>query len=504
MFRDRYISPSPDRLDANLTIDGLSSYEIDNVQAYILSFFPEYDLSSAQAFMQGFYPPANVTSDHALSPMNLLVNGTMMDYPLGGYQYPQILTASLLDPNYIFIAGDVNCSAHVDAASDYFNSPTFSQTKAASQGFYSSFQSTVFDGVFPDGQVSYDQAYEIFEYLNYGFTHNQTIKQALSTADLGTARSLADQWMYAINGNSSSNSTLNAARTIAGQTMAAQAGQLLLSNVETQGIANKISFLFGSFEPIMAFASLAQLPLANKAFYGIPNVGSSMVFEMYSIGHNSSQGYPDFYSLNVRFLFRNGTDPSSPLTMYPLFGRSDTQGDLSLQDFLTSLEDISTSWPGDWCSTCHSENNSVFCPFYSGYIPPTSINSHQKSSTSIKPAVAGVIGAVVTLGVIGLALAAAVLLGGVRFSRIKTRRRSDLGGFKAGEKLASDPDLPVAKGVAGASVVKNGKDRISSWELAENARAKEANARDTCQPSFEADDLDNHLSKEPTKIEERV
>lgn len=90
--------------------------------------------------------------------------------------------------------------------------------------------------------------------------------------------------------------------------MAAQAIQLLINNIETKGTASKLSIPFDSFEPMVAFAALAQLPQANTNFYGLPEYGSSMIFELFSSGSNSNLTYPNINDLLVRFLFRNGTE----------------------------------------------------------------------------------------------------------------------------------------------------------------------------------------------------
>lgn len=88
-----------------------------------------------------------------------------------------------------------------------------------------------------------------------------------------------------------------------------------------------------------------------------------------------------------------------------------------------------------------------------------SIQAPPKSK--MNPAVAGIMGAIITLSIAGLMLGLAILLGGVRFYRLKTKAMSELGGFKAVETLASDPDLPAKDGV-GATVIGKDIGRVSS------------------------------------------
>lgn len=48
--------------------------------------------------MQGLYPPT------ILEPESYLSNSTYLQYPLGGYQYPNIGTVNALDFDYIWYA----------------------------------------------------------------------------------------------------------------------------------------------------------------------------------------------------------------------------------------------------------------------------------------------------------------------------------------------------------------------------------------------------------------
>lgn len=509
-FRDRYVASKMN--ESNLAINGLSKDELDNAQVSSMSTSGEFIVASAQAFMQGLYPPLNISSRTLLNPMSVLANGSIIDFPLDGYQYPQIYTASPLDPNSIYVAGAFNCPVYDDAAMGYVISQESKQTKSATMGFYNSLEMTVLTGVFEKSEVNYDEAYLIYDYLNYGYTHNQTVKKQLSEADLLRAKALANQWIYATNGKTSATGSETDIRTVSGRTMAVQAIGLLINNIETKGTANKLNILFGSFEPMIAFAALAQLPQANTNFYGLPEYGSSMAFELFSSGSDSTLTYPNTDDLMVRFLFRNGTESTSNLEVYNLFGRNDAQKTLSLKDFLALMHDLTLPSVGDWCNTCQSGNVSIFCASFgnstlSGSGGSFSIQASHKSN--MNPAVAGVIGAIVGLSLVGLMLGLAILAGGVRFYRSKPKRMSKLGGFKAGEKLASDPDLHATNGV-GATVVGKDDGRVSSWELREHNHAKETNIsssaipESTARPSFEADDLDISPSLEPTKIDERV
>lgn len=518
-FRNRYVAPRDDNATSSSAMNGISKYEIDSTQVFTMCMADEYIATSAQAFLQGLYPPLNISSNTtAKNSASILANGSNIDYPLGGYQYSQIYTVGEVDLNSIYLAGEINCPAYSASASAYFDTPEFKETEAATQDFYNSFEALILAGELPESFVGYQNAYAIFDYLNYGYAHNKTIKDHLSADDLTRARILADQWVYAINGNVTVNGATSGVNvrtfsTISGQTLVAEVLRLLFNNIRSEGVDDKLNLLFGSFEPMIAFAALAHLPNINATFYGLPSYGSSMVFELFSVGGNSSESYPDPEDLKVRFLFRNSTDPSSELIPYPLFGHGPSQTVLSFQDFLQSMENNMLASVGDWCNVCNS--TSVFCAYFADGTTNNgtdngSGSSPQKVKGSMRPVVAGVIGAIIALFLAGLVLAAVMLIGGVRFYRSKAKRRSELGGFKGGKKLASDQDLALQKDFLGATAINKGNERAGSWELEENGKSKKASVGNLQKlniprrTSYEDDDGAVSPLDEPVKVDERI
>ncbi|KAI9779290.1 MAG: hypothetical protein M1835_004745 [Candelina submexicana] len=512
-FRSRYITPLSGSTDGsvvtNSSIMGISPRTINNSQIYAASLVDEYVVNSAQAFLQGLYPPANVTDVNAAQ--SILANGSVTVNPLGGYQYAQLATASPNDPAVIWLAGNVNCPQYDVSGTNYFGSQAFTSIQQSTRAFYTGLEASMLEGILPDSSVGFYNAYGIFDYANYGYNHNSSIHGSLSTADLQKLRLLADQKQFALNGDltASGKTQGDQIRAISGRTLAGRILGLMLGNIETEGSNNKISAMFGSYEPFLAFFSLAQLSSFDPNFSGIPDYGSSMVFELFSVGDNgTSKTYPDESELKVRFLFRNGTGDGSQLVAYPLFGRGRSQTVMSLNDFFAGMKKIMIPSVGSWCYTCSSQ--SLFCSAYAnrtGYLSGYGDDNESNSSGGgMAPPVAGVIGAVVTLAVTAIAVAAAMLLGGVRFHRSSAKRRSELGGFKAGEKLASDPDLTSgAKGGAGASVTDKGHERIGSWELADKKKTDEGELGNPSRSMPKDDDeLSINPFDDPVKADERV
>jgi len=527
-FRDRYINPPSGSSSTNTAIQGISQFQLDVDQLTMISTADQFIVAGAQAFMQGLYPPLQQSSNLTFINSNSeLSNGSNIDFPFNGYQYPQIYTASDLDLNSIWIAGEINCPEYTSSRQDYFISPEYENTQTSTAGFYSSLQSKFLEGVFSDSSVGYFDAYYIWDYLQYGATHNTSVSKHISPDELFQARVLADQWVFAMNGNTTASGITpgDSIRAVAGRTLATEVLEALYTNINSQGQLNKMTMMFGSFEPMVSFAALARLASQmNSDFYGQPQLGSSMVFELFSMvpgnGSNASTSYPDTKDLNVRFLFQNGTGSSAELISFPLFGRGPSQISMVLDDFINGMSEFTMDSVESWCDACQSF--SVFCPAFSDENTDNSTtdgddsgsDSGSKSHHRVSAAVGGVIGAVVTLAVIGLVAAAVMLLGGFRVYRQHTKKRSDLNGFKGGEKLASDQDLTLPKGGAGASVTPagpaRGHERVGSWELKSQRMAEEAQMgrlgpdATPGRPSFEDDDLRVMPSAQPVKTHDAV
>lgn len=108
MFRARYltninITDADDTVAAHATIEGLGPVAIDNTKISIIANNDVYVSTSAIAFMQGLYPPAQAFADSAGGVQTAyLANHTLVDWPLDGYQYPDMDILSVLDPNSVW------------------------------------------------------------------------------------------------------------------------------------------------------------------------------------------------------------------------------------------------------------------------------------------------------------------------------------------------------------------------------------------------------------------
>jgi hypothetical protein len=227
---------------------------------------------------------------------------------------------------------------------------------------------------------------------------------------------------------------------------------------------------------MMALFSLLDLPNINEDFKYIPPYASAFAFELFSYeNETTSNTYPDTNSLWVRFLYINGSlsdDNGSPsIQSYPIFSRGPSETDMRWNDFFSNMLDIGLENVGTWCMLCNA--NAVFCPALTGENSSSGSSSTLHKNSNVTPQVAGVIGAAVTLGTVGILLALAMVVGGIRFRRNDKSKKHDLGGFKGSAKLASDADLHLPKNAAPVGIVatevasepKRGHERVGSWEM---------------------------------------
>lgn len=362
----------------------------------------------------------------------------------------------------------MGCTKYTESLLNFRNDEDVASAYTDSLDFYHSMWEQVFQDVIPQSMANFYNAYSLYDYARYRFNHNDENGTNITSNEIDTLALLAASEQRSRNANLTASGTQQGdmIRAIAGRTMAAKVLAWFNDNIRTQGTSNKLSLAFTAVEPFVAFFSLSKLVKgpAKDTFLALPNPGAAMVFELYSIDGNASE-YPSMDDLWVRFLYRNGTDPDAALVQYPLFGNGNSQDSMQYSDFIHAIQNIDVSGESEWCKMCDSFT--IYCLGLKsnsdgGVVgSPTGPSGSRRSSRGMNPAVAGVIGALVTASVLGLALLALSFLGCVGFRRRGSdaaHRNSSLGGFRGAEKMASDADLSYAKGGSR-------HERTGSWEL---------------------------------------
>lgn len=116
-FRARYIPDGVDDSDyediQKAYVQDLKPDVINNDEIDIISQPDAWVSGGALAFMQGFYPAAPNAYDNSTGgeeiAMNLVSSDNKTEYPLNGYQYPNIQTPSVFDPGSIAYASRLLC-----------------------------------------------------------------------------------------------------------------------------------------------------------------------------------------------------------------------------------------------------------------------------------------------------------------------------------------------------------------------------------------------------------
>jgi prostatic aicd phosphatase len=377
-WRSRYLVSS-----SKHQILGINESTYDPVHLYAITPDIPILVMSGQAFLQGLYPLQD-------SNMEKLSDGSAVRAPLVGYQYPALHTITSDSPQIIWLRGDDACPAYDDASERVEDTSGYKSIERGSRDFYMSFYRKIFAGVLPQSDMTYHSAYNIYDYVNTGVVHNETIAKAVSPFQLYELRTLADSSEWSRNGGITSTDDPLA---IAGRTIVAKILAQLDALISSKGTKNKLSLILGSYDKFLALFSLLSLTDADISFFTIPNYAATMSFELVSYDSPlKKEIFPTEESLYVRFLFRNGTDSAGVLT-YPLFGRTNGTTVMPWVEFKTHMESVSIEGVEEWCQYC--ESTADFCKQYTSH----RLNSQAIASDSKKLGVteAGVVGAVCAL-----------------------------------------------------------------------------------------------------------
>jgi prostatic aicd phosphatase len=397
-YRERYVDEGASNKILNISSDKA-------VTSQIWASAPDQGIlyQTATDFLQGLYPPLNELNTQLST--ETLTNGTEVMSPLNGYQFILIHGEDTTTPDTIWIKGDDQCPTYDTAYDTYHDSVEYQETLNATGSFYQKFIPLLGDIMGPEN-VSYVHAYDVFDLLNVGSIHNESVAENLEAADLDRLRYLANHWEW----NHNYNQTMPD-RSIGGMTLAGGALRQLQEVVKGKAKI-KFNLMAGSYDTQMAFYGLTNLTAASPDFFGLPNYAGSMAFEVFSEEDNATAfpANPD-KDLRVRFLFKNGTTDDE-LTPFPLFGGSELS--LPYGEFVSELSSRSIVEVNEWCTLCQSDAGFCYEALHgsddssSGSTAPSTTAS--SGGSGLSNAAAGGIGAGVTLGVVGIIGALAWLL----------------------------------------------------------------------------------------------
>jgi prostatic aicd phosphatase len=399
-YRERYLESTSEH-----QILGISEDEYKSSQIYASAPDQSVLMNTATAFLQGLYPPlGDVAPDVASTTLN---DGTNSTSPLDGYQYVVLHGIADNSPDTIWIKGDDACPLYKNASKAFESSEVFAARDEATRDFYNGFYDILAKGVYnikPEN-MTYKNAYNIFDLINVARIHNESSAALdVSDEDMLQLRTLADSAELGLNWNATQPD-----RAIGAQTLMGAVVSQLNETIATSGKL-KFSLFAGSYDTFLAFFGMAGLLDVSPDFYGLPDYASTMSFELFT--EDDVDEFPEDpdASLRVRWLFRNGTD--GELTNFPLFGSG--EDDLPWTQFKSEMDNIAISDVGTWCERCGAEEED-FCAAYATHDGGDEDVEASGNRGGMSNAVAGVIGAMVTLGVVAIA-------GGIAFVVVRKRR----------------------------------------------------------------------------------
>ncbi|KAL4914643.1 histidine phosphatase superfamily [Aspergillus aurantiobrunneus] len=395
-YHDRYINASSSEY-----IDGISE-DVVNLSQLTASAPADAVLqNSATGFLQGVYPPVGSASSQELA------DGTTVESPLNGYQ---LIPLSLIDSgasseDSTWLQSTTDCQNAIVSSNNYYSSELYNNLLDSTKDFYQSLSSLI-NTSFAESEMSFKNAYSIYDYLNVGSIHNTS--NTPTDAQLHQAFLLANIEQYNLAYNSS-----ETIRAVAGSTLAAEM-LMGLNETVTSGGKVKLHVEFGSYGTFLSYFGLAQLPAADIAFTGIPDYASSMVWEL--VTNSTLDSFPGPEDISVRFAFHNGTlTGSSSPTEYPLYGQSSAT--IPWSTFVEQTEKIAIMTTSQWCEACGNTDGQCASSDDTSEPGSASADSASGNNGGISKAVAGVIGAMVTLAVILGLEALFLLVGGFRITK---------------------------------------------------------------------------------------
>jgi acid phosphatase len=395
-FHHRYISSTSQN-----NIEGISSSVVNLAQISASAPQDTVIQSSGQAFLQGLYPPIGSAANETLR------NGSVVYSPLSGYQLiplSDVKSGSSSEDN-TWLQSTSDCSNAEVSSNDYYYSTSYQQLLSSTSSLYESLASDLNNSISSSG-LSFKNAFTIWDLLNVASIHNAS-SSIPSDEVMQELLVLANTQQFNLAYNSS-----EPIRAVAGMTLASEVLSALNQTI-TSGGKSKLNIQFGAYASFLSYFGLAGLT-NDVDFTGMPVYASSMTWEL--VTNASGTGMPSESDINVRFLFHNGTsiEGTTELQTYPLFGQSATE--IPWTQFVDSTKKFAITSQSQWCQACG--NSTGICSSGSG--PTTSASSSDSSSNGMSLAVAGVIGAMVTLGVLAGLTALLLLVFNLRLVRKTT------------------------------------------------------------------------------------
>ncbi|KAK4133047.1 phosphoglycerate mutase-like protein [Trichocladium antarcticum] len=343
-FRNRYLTGSSHGDRMPIDVESINGSHLG-----VASSANSYTTESAAAFVQGFHPRLPVA------------NGSVLNDSHRVYEHPDTrIIYTCLDQDSIWIQGGAGCRKHEDSLLDFERDYAVSSFDRDHKAFYQSLWDRVFCEAFPRARTNFYNAYDLYDYAAFRWNHDNETRSLMTAGELARLRLLAstEQRLRHANLSHSEGTDGDQTHAIAGRTLAGRVVHLFSQNIDSRGERNKLSLVFTSHEPFLAFFALADLSASSGLFTQLPHHGATMTFELFSTArHSNETAYPATDALRARFLYRNSTNPRTPFETHPIFGHADSC--MPFARFKTAMSDVGVGDAATWCRVCASR--SCFC-----------------------------------------------------------------------------------------------------------------------------------------------
>ncbi|KAL1744077.1 histidine phosphatase superfamily [Schizophyllum fasciatum] len=341
---------------------------------------------SAVSLMQGLYP--NTTAYNTT-----LANGTTIIGPLGGYQYIPI--ESVEPENDITLEGWTSCGAFSDWTYEFYNSSAFQQKASDNDGFLNDLPPYL------DGRpVQLQNMWNIFDFMNVNWIHNEQFAQVVPEEYLARARDLANYHEYGV----FTSPEVDGIGNIAGRTVLPNILDGFASIVD-ESDATQFVYIGVSYKPFLSLFNMTQAAEMHSNLEAIVNYAAAVVFE---VRETSSGDHV------LRFNFKNGTDDND-FTTYTILGQD---GDVPLSTFIDKLAPAAINTTADWCQACGNTKDRG-C----GALTRAANQAVAAHSDRISPVGAGFLGAGLTIAVMLAMFAVLMFMGVLTLGRKGTSKR---------------------------------------------------------------------------------
>jgi len=362
---------------------------------------------SSIALLQGLFPPTNASRI-------TLANSTVVESPLGGYQYVPVESVELDED--VSLEGFADCNTLDTKTTNFYNSSGFLAVQSEHSAFLNALPP------FVDGRpVNLENMWNIFDYMNVQSIHNSTFAQILPPTFLEQARDLANYHEYGV----FTDPQFNGIGNIAGRTMIPSI-LTAIQRISNTSDTLKLHYSAISYKPFLSLFNMTGVVETGELPAAVVNYAAAVILEV----RQPSPGSPPV----LRFNFKNGTDDDTFSTFNLQFPGWSGTGDVPVSTFVDAFTPAGVYNTTQWCGVCNNSVDRGCAALVGANTASVAITTHHER---ISPVGAGFLGAGLTAAVFLAAFASLLFFGLLSFGTTKPKAQRGTTGSDRGSENAS-------------------------------------------------------------------